>query len=435
MKQLIKNLIVYILTLEARRILSRHKPYIVMVTGSVGKTSTKDAVYTALKSIFPSIRKSEKSQNSDIGVPLTVLGLDNAWMNPLLWFKNIIVGFFRAEFSLRYPEYLVLEVGADKPYDIVNILEWIKPDMVVETRFPDLPVHVQFYKSPEEVIKEEISPAFHIKRDGVLVINNDDRISVLSGEGYEGEVITYGLTPDAHVYAEGEEVIYREEEGQKKPIGMKFDVHYKNEIVPFRLYGVLGGTHIYTTLAGVASALSKGAKLLDLARVFDDHNFPRGRMAIVEGMKGTTIIDDTYNSSPIAVEWALASLNSLSVNGRKIVALGDMRELGSFADEEHYKVGINIAENVKPYLLILVGPLSRKVAEGALAGGYPEDKILQYDNSREAGKYLEGILQDGDVVLAKGSQNTIRMEWLVEEIMAHPEDREKLLVRQEEFWR
>lgn len=435
MKEIFKKIIINILILESRIILWRFSPYIIMVTGSVGKTSTKDAVYTALKSKFNSVRKSKKSQNSDIGVPLTILDLSNAWNNPILWAFNILIGFLKAVLSFSYPKYLVLEVGADKPNDLADLLLWIKPSAVVATRFPDMPSHVQFYSSPEAVIEEELLPTLKVPRDGYLIVNSDDERAKKSAEGFEGKILSYGLTPMATVHSKGEEIIYKENNGIQYPVGIKFDVMYKDEVFPFILYGVLGSTHIYPVLAGACVAISQGASLEEISKAFDDHEFPRGRMAIIEGLKGTTIIDDTYNSSPVAVEWALATLNGLNTQGRKFVALGDMRELGKYADSEHYKVGQNIARNIVPHELILVGPLSRKIAEGAMAEGYSESRINQFDNSRDAGKYLEKIIQTGDVVLAKGSQNTIRMEWLVEEIMAHPEDKEKLLVRQEDFWR
>ena len=154
MKNLFKSIVVNILVFESKILLRRHHPTIIAITGSVGKTSMKDAIYSILKRHY-STRKSEKSFNSDIGVPLTVLGLPNAWNNPFLWLKNIIDGFFVAFFSKDYPEYLILETGIDRPGDMSKLTSWMKPDFVVLTRLPDIPVHVEYFSDPQAVIDEK----------------------------------------------------------------------------------------------------------------------------------------------------------------------------------------------------------------------------------------------------------------------------------------
>ena len=154
-------------------------------------------------------------------------------------------------------------------------------------------------------------------------------------------------------------------------------------------------------------------------------------MRLISGIKDTMIIDDSYNSSPVAAEVALQTLKKVEAK-RKIVALGDMRELGSYAKEEHQKLGKSVATVAD--ILITVGPLSRDTVQGALDAGMDEKNIFQFDDSQKAGKFLETILKEGDIVLVKGSQNTIFMERLVLEIMKHPERAEELLVRQEEEW-
>ena len=158
---------------------------------------------------------------------------------------------------------------------------------------------------------------------------------------------------------------------------------------------------------------------------------PNGRMRLIEGIKSTTIIDDTYNSSPVAAEQALQTLNEVRYANRKIAVLGDMLELGRFSSEEHEKIGHLVAKTAS--MLITVGVRARKFAEGALDMGMDESVILQYEDAAQAGRELQGLLQAGDVVLVKGSQG-IRLERLVEEIMAHPDQSAELLVRQDEEW-
>ena len=141
MKEIFKKFVVAALTFEAQVLLKRTRPKIVAITGSVGKTSTKDAVYAVLKEHVHA-RKSEKSFNSDIGVALTVLGLSNGWNNPFLWVKNIFDGALHALFQSNYPKVLILEMGVDRKGDMKRLTQWIKPDVVVVTRLPDVPVHV-----------------------------------------------------------------------------------------------------------------------------------------------------------------------------------------------------------------------------------------------------------------------------------------------------
>src|SRR3989338_4025790 len=148
MKNLFKKLIVFIITLEARAVLRKYKPKIVAVTGSVGKTSAKDAIYAVLAK-SARVRKSEKSFNSEVGLPLTVLGAPNAWSNPLRWLQNIVDGIFIILFTVEYPEWLVLEVGADRPGDIRSLSKWLQVDVAVITRLPEVPVHVEFFDSAE----------------------------------------------------------------------------------------------------------------------------------------------------------------------------------------------------------------------------------------------------------------------------------------------
>ena len=117
MKNTFKNIIVKIITWQSKLILKKYKPKIIAITGSVGKTSTKDAIFTVL-SKFKTVRKSQKSFNSEIGLPLTIIGCPNGWSNPVIWIENMLKGFSLILFKKNYPEYLVLEVVVGKPVDI-----------------------------------------------------------------------------------------------------------------------------------------------------------------------------------------------------------------------------------------------------------------------------------------------------------------------------
>lgn len=430
-KQMLSAALVYLITLLARAVLRKYNPKIVVVTGSVGKTSAKDAIYTVLQSAYFA-RKSTKSFNSEFGVPLTVLDRPNSWSNPFGWLLTLFKGLFLILFKNPYPAWLVLEVGADKPGDLRSLMSWVKPDVVVVTRFPDVPVHVEFYDSIEALFAEEALPVFALRSPGVLVLNNDDERVRSFGADSPHTVITYGSTPSALVRSFNETVEYAQDrDGRLLPVGMKFEVLSGDRQAELRVEEALGPTHVYPLLAAVAVGLSLNIPLHSAAEALKNHRTPPGRMRLLLGVKGARIIDDTYNSSPVAAREALLSLGNVKAYGRKIAVLGDMRELGKYSEEEHRKIGVLVAEQAD--ILMVVGRDSRFTAEGALNAGLPESNIFEFESAQEAGKFLEDLLGEGDVLLVKGSQS-MRMERVVEEVMAHPEEKEKLLVRQEREW-
>lgn len=431
MSQFLKSLIVNILTWEARMVLAKHRPFVVAVTGSVGKTGTKDAIYHVLKDTMSS-RKSEKSFNSEIGIPLTVLGLGNAWHNPLLWAWNMLKGFAYVALPLPYPKLLVLEIGADHPGDIARATTWVKPDIAVVTRLPDRPVHVENFAHPDEVIKEKSELVKALSGHGVFVGNADDRTVLGLQTLSRARMLTYGFSEDAQVRGSYAAIDY--DEGGK-PIGMIFRVDWQGASVPVRLAGVLGEQPCTAALAALAVGLARGESLVRMAEALETLPVSLGRMHIIEGKNASTIIDDSYNASPVAMEAALATLQLLE-GKRKIALLGDMLELGRYAEEEHQRVGCMTAKVVDE--LVVVGQRAKWIAEAAERAGLPSSNIHLFVTSREAGEWTSTMISPGDIILVKGSQgsgeNTIRMERAVKILMANPADAPKLLVRQEKEW-
>ncbi len=426
MKSVLKNMVVTVITWEAKMLLKRTKPKIVAVTGSVGKTSTKDAIFHILKE-HKRARKSEKSFNSDIGVPLSILGLSNGWDNPFLWFKNIFDGFLMVIHPGDYPEILVLEMGVDRPGDMKKLVEWVRPDVVVLTRLPDVPAHVEYFASPDLVIEEKKHLIDALKPDGILVFNNDDEKVRQIAEGIRQQSIGFGRYSETHFHAHSDEVIYLNDE----PVGIKFKMAHIRDDVDFSLNGVVGVQAVYTAAAATATASIFDVPLEAAAADIASYTPPQGRMRIIKGLKDSIILDDTYNSSPVAAERALSSLFELKTRGRKIAVLGDMLELGRFSVEEHEKVGEQAAEGVD--ILFTVGVRARGIALGAMNTGLSEADVYQYDEAAKAGKELQSYIKPGDVILIKGSQG-MRMERIVKEIMAEPDKAEEFLVRQAVAW-
>ncbi len=437
MKNAFKKLVVWIITMEAQAVLRKYKPHIVAVTGSVGKTSTKDAIYAVLAK-GARVRRSEKSFNSEIGLPLTVLGVPNAWNNPFRWMQNIFDGLLLLMFESQYPEWLVLEAGADRPGDIRSLSKWLPVDVAVITRLPEMPVHVEFFDSPEAVIEEKASLIDAIKPGGVLALFADDSRTLNLQHRLpapDARIITFGFSEASDV--RGEHVtLVREEGGQEWPLGVAAKISSEGKSIPVEVMGAAGAHAFLPALAAAAVGVALGKPLEGLVDSLQSYQAPPGRMRLLRGVKDTLLVDDTYNASPAAAEAALEALTLVMPkglsSGRRIAALGDMLELGRHSVEEHRKIGAHAARTVD--VLVTVGFRARDIAQGALDNGMPENNILQFEDSGKAGKEIELMLQPGDCVLAKGSQS-IRMERVVEELMAEPELAEKLLVRQDAEWR
>ncbi|MES2953397.1 MAG: UDP-N-acetylmuramoyl-tripeptide--D-alanyl-D-alanine ligase [Patescibacteria group bacterium] len=430
MKTVLKSIVSRILIWESKKVLARYKPRVVAITGSVGKTSTKDVVAHVLGSRFK-VRKSEKSFNSEIGLPLTVLGLPNAWSNPLGWVANILHGLSLILFPHDYPEMLVLEVGADRPGDIRRVATWLAPEMSIITYIGALPVHVEFFPSPKDLADEKGSLARAAGKGKILLLNNDDEVVRGMKEGSEATVLTYGFGPGADLAASEQHLYYEKGGEHDVPAGTIFTVLYEGQSYAVRLPHGVGRQAVYGALAAFAAGTQLGIDPEHVIAALLTFEGPPGRMKLLPGIKKTLIVDDTYNASPVAVEAALEVLGGIEMPGRKIAVLGDMMELGKYTIDAHKAAGFQVARNAE--YLFTVGQRARFIADGALAEGMKESKIKSYDDSRAAGLALQDFLKKGDLVLVKGSQY-VRMERAVLEVMAEPERAEQLLVRQEKEW-
>ena len=420
MKNFFKYIVASTLALLARAVVRRYRPRIVMVTGSVGKTSTKDAVATVLATRF-SVRKSEKSFNSEFGVPFTIFGVENPWNNPFAWFSLIQRALALLLLPNHYPNMLVLEVGADRPGDLARILRIAKPDAVVVTRLPDVPVHVEAYASPEAVREEEFSPAYVLPDSAPLIISADDSYALERVESTPARIISYGIAPDATVWVSN--IDFFESEG--KVVGMSADVALSGEQGKLVVKGSVGTTQISPAAAALAVATAFSIPLTEALVALEAYEPPPGRGRLLMGKNGSVIIDDSYNASPVAVEQALRNLKAFPHTARRIAVLGDMLELGRYSVIEHERIGALARESAD--LVAAVGIRTR-----AFANTEGKAEVISFDNAQVAADALVELVQPGDVILVKGSQS-IRTERIVKALLANPADAQHL-VRQERKW-
>lgn len=426
MNRTFKKIVVYLLRIESKLVLWKYKPKVVAITGSMGKTSTKDAVYAVL-STLAHVRKSEKSYNSEIGLPLTILGVPNGWNSPVIWANNFLHGLKLILLPAKYPKWLVLEVGVGKPGDMEKTASWLSSDVVILTAIGHTPPHIEFFSSRERLIEEKSGLIDTLKEGGLLVANADDDAIMDMRRAARGRSITFGFGPAAEIRASGEDIFY---DSDNLPRGMAYRVEKPGESRPVVIEGVFGRSHIYATLAAIAMASGLEFSVLGAVQALKNYDVPPGRMRLLAGINGSLIIDDTYNSSPAACESALRTLDEIK-GRRKIAVLGDMLELGKHTVEAHKNIGYIASE--KADFLIVVGPRAESIREGALSNNMDSKKIFAFANSGEAGEFLKTFVKKGDLILIKGSQS-VRMERAVAAILLDQTSKKKLLVRQDEEW-
>lgn len=412
----------------ARAILWRHKPYVIAITGSVGKTSTKDAIYTVLKS-NGSVRRSEKSFNSELGVPLSIIGAKSGWNSVFSWLEVIAIGLKQIVSPKgSYPKTLVLEVGADRPGDISSIARWLKPHVVVITRLPDVPVHIEFFPTLQSLIDEKISLARYLRKEGTLVLNADDERVLAAKEIIHAKTITYGVNPIANIRATNVQLLPPSQMGAG---GLAFKLEFDGKILPVLLPNIYAESFMSVALAALSVAYVTNQNMVTAITDIGDYETPPGRVHLIAGMHDTVVIDDTYNSSPAACEAGLKMLHDVPFGKRKVAVIGDMLELGKHTIDAHRKIG-EFAKRTAD-VLVTVGLRAKECAHGAREAGMSEKKIFETENALEAVECLKKIMKAGDIIYIKGSQG-MRMERTVKELMAEPELAKELLVRQDSEW-
>jgi UDP-N-acetylmuramoyl-tripeptide--D-alanyl-D-alanine ligase len=416
MKSLFKFIIGQILAIKARQYLRENRAQVIAITGSIGKTSTKEAIYKILKQKF-NVYRSEKSFNTELGLSLAILQEDESgFSSPLAWLKILHRVFFKPKGIYQK---IILEMGADRPGDIKKLIKISKPTIGVITNIT--PVHLAEgqFKDVHDIAREKGILVKNLQKEGIAVLNYDDPL--IRNMETNAQKITFGLEAPADVRAKDIHVTAKH---------IRFTVTYKEQSKEFTV-PVLGRFQVYVFLPAIAVGLQMGITLEDCALALSDFTLPCGRMNPIPGINRSTIIDSSYNASPVTMKKALELLSELR-SDRKIAALGTMNELGEMSKNAHLELGKQVAGIAN--MLVAVGTEAVTIKQGAIDGGMEESKIFTFLDSEEAGHFLKEELSSGDLVLVKGSQNRVRMEKLVKIIMAKPEKAPELLCRQGEMW-
>ncbi|MDP3764489.1 MAG: Mur ligase family protein [bacterium] len=415
---MMRKIIQYILKYLSMAILAKYKPKVVVITGSVGKSSAKEAIKTVLEYSFPKkVRANEKNLNTEIGVPLTIIGGIDAKNNVILWFKNFYKALKLIFSNAKYPQMLVLEMAADKPNDIVYLTSFIYSDIAVITAIGEMPVHLEFFPERDEYISEKVNVLKSLKPNGLAILNYDDlsvrelRDRVPTGR----QRIYYGFQAGAEI--ELSDFVYNlpTKPEEIKDSGMEFKIEDKNigKVESFKVSKTIGLPTLYAVLAATAVGRAFDVSLKDISKALEKFSPPEHRLEILKGIKDTIIIDDSYNSSPLACEAALELLSKFKKN-RKITVLGSMKELGINMEEGHRMIGKKAAKIAK--ILFFVGDEMLFAKEEAEKQKKKlGENLFWFKTSNEAIETVKNILQKDDVVLIKASRS-VKMETIVEEV-------------------
>jgi UDP-N-acetylmuramoyl-tripeptide--D-alanyl-D-alanine ligase len=367
----------------------RHEPRVVGITGSVGKTTTKELTAAVLARRYVTL-KSEASYNNEIGLPLTLMHLTDEH------------------------ERVVLEMGMYDVGEISDLARIAQPHIGVVTIIG--PVHLERAKTferivqakmelvealpPERIVqaKTELVEALPPAPDGVAILNYDDTRVRGMAQATRARVFYYGLSPQADLWADHIEGLGLE--------GIRFQLHHGDEALYVKI-PLLGRHSVHTALRAAAVGL---VEHLTWQEIIEGLRGPSAqlRLVAVPGPKGAIILDDTYNSSPAST---LAALNLLDeLDGRKIAVLGDMLELGDYERGGHEKVALRALEVTD--ILITLGQRGRIIGETALRWGMPAGRVHILEENAEAVALLEHTVTSDDVILVKGSR-AMQMEEIV----------------------
>lgn len=404
-------------------ILKKYHPIIVGVTGSVGKSSTKEAIALVLSAEY-TIRKSEGNYNNEIGIPLTILGERSQGHSVFGWLGVALRACILLFLPCRYPEVIILEMAIDRPGDMRYLLSFIPVSVGVMTRIGES--HLEHFKTVGAIAREKGLLVTRLPENGFAILNADDERVLSLQEKTKAKVLTYSISGEATV--SGEHYSFDERTG----VGCNFKLKYAGTSIPVRLPHLIGEHLIASALAAVAVGLALKINPVSIVKALESFESLPGRMRLIAGVNGALLIDDTYNASPDSVGAALTTLSKMRAS-RKIFVLGDMLELGTNAVALHQALSVQ-ALPMGFSAVFLVGGKSRLFGEALIARGFSRERVFSFDHPQRAGEALVEFLHEGDAVLIKGSRG-MRMEKVVECAMEHPEDATKLLCCQSDDWK
>jgi UDP-N-acetylmuramoyl-tripeptide--D-alanyl-D-alanine ligase len=418
-----RSIIIKILNILAKKMLAKYKPAVIGITGSVGKSSAKKAIYEILKRKH-SVYCDRGCYGTDISIPLAIIGMESGGRSIGKWMRIIFKTITRLLKKNGYPDVIILEMGVNRPNDMKKMLATIKPEIGIITSIGEFPSHMEYFKDAKHIAREKFLLVRSLGKKDLAILNTDDEFIKELSENIKANIITYGFGENADIKAE--EILlgnkkFRTEDGS---LGMRYKISYKGTTIPFRLPYALGRGQIYSALSAVAIGIHFGFNLVEMSEILSSYQPLAGRMKMIKGINESLIIDDTFNSNPNSALSALETIEKLEAP-RKIAVLGDMLELGEQCEAGHREVGKAIPRSID--FLFTYGAKSKIIGKQAQKSGMREEDIFYFEDRGELTELLKNNIHAGDVILVKGSR-AMHMEKIVREIMAKPELADELLV-------
>ena len=352
---------------------------VVGITGSNGKTTTKDMMASVLSQKCR-VLKSEGNFNNAIGVPLTLFKLS------------------------RSHEVAVIEMGVSIPGEMARLVEIAQPDVAVVTNVSS--THLEFFGSVDRVAAEK---GILVKSASSAVLNADDPYVAKMYDTVNGTVISFGINNSADVSAV--EIGQDHDDRPEFTLVIQSPLYEKARI---RLPSI-GKHNIYNALAAASAGVLFRMEIDDIREALESYQpVPMRMQKLIVG--GSTIIDDTYNSNPVSLKAAVDFLSNIECDGKRIAVIGDMLELGQHSDRLHKEAG-NFIASCPIHTLMTVGDKAALLAEAALEADMADDRVIICRTNADAVANLHKILREGDAVLIKGSRG-MKMEEIVEAIQA-----------------
>ena len=352
------------LQMLARAIRQRYDFTLVAITGSAGKTTTKEMI-AALTGTEKRTFKSWGNFNNLIGCPLCI---DN---------------------TPDDAEVVVSEMGMNHKGEIATLAGLTRPDVGVYTNIA--PVHIEFFGTIEKIAEAKRELLENVKSDGTIVLNTDNEHVMRISEGFGGTKVTYGIEHDAQYRATAVT--------ERGLLGTRFTIRAEGEDRDFEL--ALPGRHnLANLLAAIATARVIGISWDGIANGIAEVR-PAYHRGVVVPYRGATIYDDTYNSNPYALASALTLLEQAEAT-RRVAVIGDMLELGERELEYHRESGRAIPKAVDA--VIGVGRRAKSLLDGAREAGFADDRLHHFDDAQAAGEFLKDFIREGDLVLIKASR-------------------------------
>lgn len=397
-------------TFFSKILIWRYKIKIITVAGSVGKTSTKYVLGSLLNQKVPTIYQ-KGSYNQPFSIPFALFGLkypDNP-KNLFSWFWAYVRMLSLIIFGYKYRA-AVLEVGADRPKDIIQTTSWLKSDVAILTAVTE--EHMENFNNLDEVAEEE----FQIFKNAKLKFASSDSISKQFIKKYGPEDLhLYGFSNKDASISKNDELTIKLNNKQQISFEALLPGNYLNQSFIVAL-----------KIAYQEFGLSKK----DLTKAIGKVDLPPGRMRRFRGIHDSWIIDDTYNASPEAYKQALSLIYSLK-SKRRVLVLGNMNEFGDHSKQAHQQIADYIKLNDKD-IAVTIGPDANKYLFPQLKKQGVKN-LFKFNDPWSVGEFLKKNIRDGDVIFLKGSQNGVFLEEAVKFILNNKED-VNLLARQSDHW-